>query len=490
MGKFHSMISRRDFMKGLGLSGAGLGAAAATSAPVFHDLDELTQKHEGQRLPWWIKERDFFNPTTEVDWDLMEPYDQGLNYAYTPEQKAALIQGKQQQIIAGIANNDPGDTLKDMALYTSTRYVQARVKPPAHGIPELKFNCPSTRVELGIPKHEGTPEDNLRMITAALHFFGARYVRGHEITEKTKKTFYKCLGPQYGGLKYTFADVDAPYEDYAHGIALVHPNKYKWAICYEMPQTRLSGLTQLGLGEAGVSSGYQDLAIVQAKLMSFLRGLGYDSISSGAGLGGGGGGVHVALGILSGIAEQGRVSYAVSPRNGALVRLTDWVMTDLPVTSNKPIDAGMFRFCHTCKKCAELCPSGAISKTDEPSWEGFSWSRPGVKCWNTDMEKCLPYRGSFDTEGLFAACCSVCQANCVFSKLNEASIHGIIKNVISTTGAFNGFFKSMDDVFGYGSPIYLPQNGERDPFATDWWNRDLETDPWRPSPYGGTVMGL
>jgi hypothetical protein len=35
MSKFHSTVSRRTFMKGLGLAGAGLGTAAAT-APVFH----------------------------------------------------------------------------------------------------------------------------------------------------------------------------------------------------------------------------------------------------------------------------------------------------------------------------------------------------------------------------------------------------------------------------------------------------------------------
>jgi hypothetical protein len=37
MSKFHSIVSRRDFMKVLGIAGAGLGATAAT-APVFHDV--------------------------------------------------------------------------------------------------------------------------------------------------------------------------------------------------------------------------------------------------------------------------------------------------------------------------------------------------------------------------------------------------------------------------------------------------------------------
>ena len=41
MSKFHSTVTRREFMKGLGLASAGLGAATDT-APVFHDLDEVT----------------------------------------------------------------------------------------------------------------------------------------------------------------------------------------------------------------------------------------------------------------------------------------------------------------------------------------------------------------------------------------------------------------------------------------------------------------
>jgi len=41
MSKFHSIVSRRQFMKGLGLTGAGIGAAALT-APMFHDLDEVS----------------------------------------------------------------------------------------------------------------------------------------------------------------------------------------------------------------------------------------------------------------------------------------------------------------------------------------------------------------------------------------------------------------------------------------------------------------
>jgi anaerobic selenocysteine-containing dehydrogenase len=48
MSKFHTTVSRRNFMKGIGLGAAGLGAAAAAT-PVFHDMDELATAPEGAR---------------------------------------------------------------------------------------------------------------------------------------------------------------------------------------------------------------------------------------------------------------------------------------------------------------------------------------------------------------------------------------------------------------------------------------------------------
>ncbi|GAI62827.1 unnamed protein product, partial [marine sediment metagenome] len=77
MSTFHSTLSRRDFMKTLGLSAAGLGAASA-AAPVFHDLDELTSRSSGaanEKRPWWVKERDYLDPTCEIDWNILDRWD-------------------------------------------------------------------------------------------------------------------------------------------------------------------------------------------------------------------------------------------------------------------------------------------------------------------------------------------------------------------------------------------------------------------------------
>ena len=55
MSKFHHTLSRRDFMKAMGLAGAGLGTAAAVS-PVFHDMDEvLSVPNSDWKNPWYVK---------------------------------------------------------------------------------------------------------------------------------------------------------------------------------------------------------------------------------------------------------------------------------------------------------------------------------------------------------------------------------------------------------------------------------------------------
>ncbi len=75
MPTFHSTISRRDFMKIMAVATGGIGAAAAIT-PVFHDVDELISAGATmQKRPWWVKEREAHNPTTEVDWDIMKRVD-------------------------------------------------------------------------------------------------------------------------------------------------------------------------------------------------------------------------------------------------------------------------------------------------------------------------------------------------------------------------------------------------------------------------------
>jgi len=80
MSKYHSTISRREFLKALGLGGAGLGASAAlgSSIPLLgepvRDLDEMIASSKaGFKRPAWVKEVD--KPTIEVDWKIIKRFD-------------------------------------------------------------------------------------------------------------------------------------------------------------------------------------------------------------------------------------------------------------------------------------------------------------------------------------------------------------------------------------------------------------------------------
>ena len=80
---------------------------------------------------------------------------------------------------------------------------------------------------------------------------------------------------------------------------------------------------------------------------------------------------------------------------------------------------------------------------------------------------------------MFATACGACMIHCVFQKEEMASVHEVIKGIVSTTPLFNGFFTNMDQFFGYGRLELAPE---------DWWN-DMNQPisgltPGRESSYG------
>jgi epoxyqueuosine reductase len=76
MGNYHSTLSRRDFLKALGLGGAGLGASAAfpmLSTPL-RDLDEAVSSPMASfKHPSWVKSMD--KPTADIDWPTLKRFD-------------------------------------------------------------------------------------------------------------------------------------------------------------------------------------------------------------------------------------------------------------------------------------------------------------------------------------------------------------------------------------------------------------------------------
>ena len=190
MAKHHSTISRRNFMKGLGLAGAGLGAgfgAAKAITPVFHDLDEITSSSKAfHRHGWWVKEVD--EPTVNIDWSALnfktDPYRQyGKLPEYTKEISQGITARRNARWQASILQNIKGGRLKDLAVCDAPRFYGE-----IRGLIENHTSKVTDYLGIsGATRYEGTPEDNLRMIQAACHYFGSPTVGAVAVDGRTLK---------------------------------------------------------------------------------------------------------------------------------------------------------------------------------------------------------------------------------------------------------------------------------------------------------------
>ncbi|MFC2026587.1 reductive dehalogenase [Chloroflexota bacterium] len=460
MKKYHSSVSRRDFMKLLGLGGIGLGAAAV-SVPVFHDLDELIGSPEAElKHSWYVKEVE--KPTTEIDWKMIQRFDyrevmwaDGLKKALGQEEWEWVFKLAQANRIKGIKENIPGYTLRDQALHGG------RVWAPVSFLGPRTTQTPE---ELGVPRWEGTPEENARMIRAFLRVHGAAQVGFVYLeTDTTEKLIY-AIDSAPGFPRLDILDVDEPEDNTEKGY-LVIPKKACWVIVYTIRMSDVvmrSTPTHIGLVPTKIA--YDLKTLIQGQLQNFLRALGYMCLGEAAiynSLG-----MHVGFGVLAGLGEQSRVMHLLTPEYGLHQRVF-MAITDLPLAPSKPIDFGAMQFCRACKKCADFCPVQAIPHDTEPSWEtwGKPYRSPGVRIWRRDEPRCNTYMLSAGG----VEHCSLCLGVCPLSKgSRQAFYHDIMTATVGTTSVFNRFFRKMDDMLGYG----MKDNPER------FWELDLPPFGW------------
>ena len=471
---FHSTVSRRDFMKGVGLAGAGIGAAGLV-APAFHDLDDIVAAKDSMpKRPWWVKKVD--SMTTEVDFPIMQRFAEGETMRgsrlkrfeearltrpaevdeYTRLQEAAPEQRKQ-----GILNNIAGLTLRDQAIGTAAQGgITSVTGYRGTFLNQSKAATPESR---GVPKWSGTDaEENLRMITNVMRGFGAMAVGSCELKPETTQKFIYSQEPSFKQFIH-FRDVDAPSETTTEHII---PNSYRWAVTYvvqESIQVRLmEGHSQ---GFAPISR-YMRAPMIQAGTQEFLRAIGYDAL----GTDGNSLGIGPAFTTFTGITEMSRLNRGFTPEWGPAVGA--WMMvTNLPLPDTSPIDAGMLRFCATCLKCRDACgllaPNGETDTqwTPEGRYAGL-YHTPGKKVYWDDQILCQSWKS------IPGACANGrCFGACVFNKVEHgAGIHTVVKTTIANTGLFNGFFRNMDDLMGYGPG---PKVDGPNPRAADYWTSPM-----------------
>ncbi|MCX6012550.1 MAG: reductive dehalogenase [Chloroflexi bacterium] len=452
--KYHNTLGERNFVTILKLGKAG------------HDMDEVIASPQAEwKRPRWVNT--VSKPTVDIDWDYMNRFDEtriqmGSFETYIgSEENKKLREQRANQTRQWIVENRPNYTLRDRALDIS-------VRQGAVGTSFLGFWSDSkhlrdggkqeflTPQSLKVPRWEGSPEENARMIRSAMRIYGASQVGFLELDEHNRKLIYSIY---HDGKKIDFEDVDVAYETAEKRVI---PQKARWVIVFTVQMAedllkRRAGKAPTPFSAAATGSAYARARMVIDDLQIFLHCIGYQGLMTANWTNGLG--IAPALGVMAGLGELSRLNRLINPEYGPLVRIFR-VITDLPLSPTKPIDAGIMRFCRTCKKCAIACPSGTLSLDTEPSWEVKGpWNNPGHKTWYENSPKCSAY-------WLRAAvACSTCIAVCPFSKKDRSFMNSFVRSTIAKTSLFNSFFTHMDDVCGYDKP--------KDPES--WWDIDLPT---------------
>lgn len=451
MGDSRKSFSRRDFLRL-----AGLGAGASMVAPKLSG----TRSSDGESAkgfadaagrparPWWVKTVD--EPTVEIAWDRIHRFDEQQGTVRGPGLANYVGQAEVDRIEAineartleRILAEEPGYTLKDYALDAGQ---DAR--------PSMSFLGPQlalTPAARGVPRWEGSPEEAARILRVAMRHYGAADVAFIELDDNTRKLIYSH-DPDGKQLIFTDDPIASETDD-----ARYIPTVAKYVIVYTVQMSAETMKRAPTMIASQTTSGaYLRGRQIQMSTQEFLRALGYQGLgeSSTNALG-----IAPALAVMAGLGELSRLNRLITPEHGPMVRVFK-MLTDLPVATDKPIDAGIMEFCKTCKKCAEACEPAALSFEDEPTWEvRGGWNNPGHKAYFEDATKCMTFwRESVQSN------CGICFAVCPFAKEDKAWIHEWVKAGIATVPALDGFVRTMDDAFGYGA--------QRDLDA--WWELDL-----------------
>ena len=100
--------------------------------------------------------------------------------------------------------------------------------------------------------------------------------------------------------------------------------------------------------------------------------------------------------IEAGLGELGKHGSLINKELGAMFRLA-YIVTDMPMAIDEPIDDGVDEFCLSCQKCTVECPPNAISDQKQMV--------RGVEKWYVDFDKCIPY---FNDKFACGVCMTVC----------------------------------------------------------------------------------
>jgi len=137
------------------------------------------------------------------------------------------------------------------------------------------------------------------------------------------------------------------------------------------------------------------------------------------------------LAVQAGLGELGRNNILIANKYGSRVRIGA-ITTDLPLEIDKPIDLGANHFCDICKKCADNCPSNALSNDEKENIRG-------IEKWPTNVERCYSIWLKYGTD------CGICMACCPYSHRNNW-FHNTIRWMVKSFPSMHRIFLALDDL--------------------------------------------
>ena len=212
-----------------------------------------------------------------------------------------------------------------------------------------------------------------------------------------------------------------------YGKKFAKGHKYAIAFTVEMDKDMLATAPA---GPVVMESGqqYMEAGKIAIQLAMFIRNLGYEARAHIDG------NYEVVCPLVArdaGLGEIGRMGLLLTPRFGPRVRIAV-VTTNIPLITDQPLhDYSVIDFCIKCKKCADVCPSKAISFDDMENIDG-------IKRWQINQEACFALWCTLGTD------CGRCVSVCPFSHPDNL-LHNIVRKGIKNSSLFRTVALKLDD---------------------------------------------
>ena len=187
------------------------------------------------------------------------------------------------------------------------------------------------------------------------------------------------------------------------------PYKYAISIAYPMDFELMDEHVTDAKGGLEALRAYTEITRIVIKLAAYIRKLGWPARAycESADI------LHIPIAINAGIGELGKHGSLITKEFGSNLRLAT-VLTDLPMTVDKPVDIAVDDLCLACQRCTKDCPADAISNAKQLV--------RGNKKWYVDFDKCVPYFTK--TYG-----CGICIQVCPWSKPGKGA--GLSEKLLS-----------------------------------------------------------